>query len=81
MKTCSKCKTERTLDRFSINAFGKHSSPCKNCQSDSTLRRYNENKARLNLALSEDGTDTFPNETHYKKEIKCKDFSFFQHIL
>jgi len=79
MKMCNKCQIERPLDRFSINDYGKFKNPCKDCQSEASLKRHHDKKAKVLGALSEVGTDNFSNENEYKKEIKCKSFFFYAH--
>jgi hypothetical protein len=78
-KFCNKCGLEKLIERFSINDFGKLKNPCKDCQNTASLKRYNDRKVKVDLALSEDRTDKIVNENEYKKEIKCKSFFFYQH--
>jgi hypothetical protein len=45
MKTCTKCKTEKPLERFSI-ARGKHITQCKDCVNERSAKWYEQNKER-----------------------------------
>jgi len=79
MKTCNKCQVERSLDRFSVNDFGRYKNPCKDCQSVDSLKRYNDKKEKLNLVQSEVETTSNESEKLNSTERKCKDFFFYQH--
>jgi hypothetical protein len=79
MRTCNNCQVSRTLDRFSLNDFGKFKSLCKDCQSEQSLKRYYAKKEKLNLVKSEDETNCLQSENVDKLVSKCKDFFFYQH--
>lgn len=74
MKSCSKCKEQRPLDRFAINDYGRPISWCKECMSQRASERYREKIEASNVLKMSQTETSFPSEN---QERKCKDFFFY----
>lgn len=70
MKTCSKCKVEKSLTEFSRKGPG-HQPYCKLCHSEYRKEHYERNKKKVRQQVYERRSDLREWLKDLKKDLKC----------